>query len=275
MPRMRSLAFSLIELLVVVSILAILIALALPAMGQAREAARRAVCAVNQKSLAQAIHGFSVSHRGKAFLGYWFEKQGNYFVNINGVDGRNRPDLGFGPLGFLSMEDLLDKPDWLLCPSQKHALFEQFKDSRDPDHIDQLVNQWPILTEPFSDGRYRNTRSTYGTRPVSNLAVNIQPATLRYNIELYREQELLVTLSEYASKVILSDVISRPEFVDLAHGNGVNAARGDGSVSWINRSVFDARLSGIPNDLFSTRHNNTILSNDERSGIFVDMDRAP
>ncbi|MBS0192181.1 MAG: prepilin-type N-terminal cleavage/methylation domain-containing protein [Phycisphaerales bacterium] len=48
-------AFTLIEVLVVISIIALLIAILLPALGPARDAARRAACSVNMRSCGQAI----------------------------------------------------------------------------------------------------------------------------------------------------------------------------------------------------------------------------
>ena len=57
-------AFTLIELLIVIGIIAVLIAILIPSLARARELARITKCSANQRTLTQAVQFFAAEHQG-------------------------------------------------------------------------------------------------------------------------------------------------------------------------------------------------------------------
>lgn len=69
-PLTQSTGFTLIEMLVVVSIITLLISMMLPALSQARSAAKQVQCASNLRSLGLAAHLYAEANRDRHVLHY-------------------------------------------------------------------------------------------------------------------------------------------------------------------------------------------------------------
>lgn len=126
----RRAAFTLLELLVVIAIIGIMVALLLPAVQAAREAARRAQCLNHLKQLALAMHNYHGTHGALPMIGptsnYAYSPQSMALPYLEQANLYDRLDfrqplmIGSGPSATLNpiYHDVAGlRLPFLLCPS--------------------------------------------------------------------------------------------------------------------------------------------------------------
>ena len=104
MKRTES-GFTLVELLVVIAIIGILVALLLPAVQAAREAARRMSCTNNLKQIGLALHNYNDTYKSFPPGGYWN-------TNNNMTNKYNRGSVHIRLLPFMEQQALADAFDF-------------------------------------------------------------------------------------------------------------------------------------------------------------------
>lgn len=161
-------AFTLVELLVVVAILAILLAILLPGMNSARQRAKKVVCVSNLRQLGHAVHMYAADFNGFALpLAYtdtatptfWWGKD-----DLGGVD----PTFGFV---WPYLRSDLRAAGIYECPSQPQGSY------------DAQQGQAGVITSTYGyNGYYLSPRYTpgwstnIGHRPWQRLETIRQPA---------------------------------------------------------------------------------------------------
>jgi prepilin-type processing-associated H-X9-DG protein len=190
LPR-RAAAFTLVELLVVIGVIALLISVLLPALNRAREAAQATKCAANMRAIGQAVHMYASGN--KDFLPMsegLFKPWGRWYTQLVGTKSLNA--------GFITPQpgnptyNILDQSSSVfICPSDRAV--QQLTLNR----IDQNGNGTSYLpnamvlasfslghTVPFKMSRHKNasTRLVFTEKPAVNSVQIVVGENAKYRV---------------------------------------------------------------------------------------------
>jgi prepilin-type N-terminal cleavage/methylation domain-containing protein/prepilin-type processing-associated H-X9-DG protein len=200
-------AFTLVEMLLVIGILALLFALLLPALGRAREASRATVCRSNMKQVHHALMLYSQANNGRIPIGYRQTKQFNSMMYSGSAQK-------FVLFGRLHEANLSFDGEIFYCPSETNPKFS----------FDTEENPWPPGENPEV-----NTYSGYACRPIVELPDDLAD---------WKDDNDAPRLTQLGSVALLADLMNSPDRLDTRHQDRVHVLFADGSVQRFDRKNF-------------------------------------
>ena len=221
--RPRTRAFTLVELLVVIGIIAVLVSILLPALSRARRAAVNVNCLSNLRDCGNMLQMYANEYKDKVPLGYiQNRRQETYQVSVlhGGLGKVIYP--GIGPM--YQAKFMGDPRSWY-CPSP-NLLNDEWR-------FDTAENPWP------PESTAHNTKVGYYFRPEFSWANSeTPPATYQTNAAGQPIPNTWPKLSKFAKKAIAVDLWPLPISIGQAtkdseppHGKTLNVLWGDRSAS--------------------------------------------
>lgn len=137
--------FTLVELLVVIAIIGILVALLLPAVQAAREAARRTECSNNLKQLSLAVHNYHDTH--ESFM------PGN--LALNSLSNLTSRTWGTAENNGGFFDGMLGWPYFILPFIEQQSLHDQYDPNNLP-YTNERADNWFNKYGPFPDSTPNN-----------------------------------------------------------------------------------------------------------------------
>jgi prepilin-type N-terminal cleavage/methylation domain-containing protein len=236
-------AFTLVELLVVIGIIAVLVGILLPTLGRAREAAQRTKCLANLRSIGQMAHMYANENDGFVPLGFDSRSVGINYVLFMADRSGQQPAGGFyyQTMGLAVQQYKISEGEMFYCPSATDPQFQ----------YNTPENPWCYPNPPLMP---KYTAAGYGIRPALDLFPGTHPYTAppwgdpvsfgasRRLWSWYRPDfpgiphdipiNPLPKVHQLKSKAIMVDIANFNTSVVKGHRQGVNVLYGDSSARY-------------------------------------------
>ncbi|HOD81359.1 MAG: hypothetical protein BWX88_02303 [Planctomycetes bacterium ADurb.Bin126] len=228
--------FTLVELLVVVSIISLLLTLLVPSLGRAKRLARIGMCGSNMRQVIQAFASYATQNRGllpplgrlvnnkqMRYVHYWTEVAGT--------------DTGWVSFGRLSQRRLLDPHGHVwFCPLQRaQGLIWPGGNRSHENNVPGPKNTF-LMDEDKSLG-WTFCRAGFHRRTLNETkSTDCMP------------------MADVGNRAFLADSFSTPSQIVTSHGNSVNVAYGGGQVILQPLDPRESLMAGISNSYSSSSY---------------------
>jgi len=299
----RPTAFTLVELLVVIGIIALLIGILLPALNRAREQSRLVACLSNNRSLADMSRIYSTENKDSmpiGIVGSWNNATGiggapttpqfafNYVANWNNVNGTRVTALGLLFVGRIARDGRA-----FYCPSESDAQLSY--DSRtsplNPWAFNNIFGPGPqeIYLNQFGvAGVTSHTRLGYGTRPIAvfpalngvnganpgagmpGIVEGIYGEGGGENLTVNNVQRRFPTFARMKNRAIIMDITRGKFDIDRRHKRAVNVVYANGSGQSVQAKELENVQSTAGTTMFSRNGSTAFGSDVATNTIYLD-----